>query len=90
MSRRILKLFRRHKTLAIVAILAASSITVFALNRYTKHSPSVPTFDVKRGEFVDTLQFRGAAQGHEVSHHLRAFERRAICRFSNWLPTEPN
>lgn len=53
------RLWLRRKTLIIICALAASSVAVFGLVRYSKRSPLVPTFEVKRGEFLDALQFRG-------------------------------
>jgi HlyD family secretion protein len=59
---RIRQLWRRHKTLAVVVLLAISTATVYAVVRYTRRVPSVVTFEVKRGEFVDAFQFRGELQ----------------------------
>jgi HlyD family secretion protein len=53
------KLWMGYKTLAVVAVLAAGSAAVFGLVHYSRQSPSVPTFQVKRGEFLDAMQFRG-------------------------------
>ena len=50
---------RRHKATAILLLLATGSVTVYALVRYTRRAPTVATYDVKRGEFVDAIQFRG-------------------------------
>jgi len=50
---------RRHKAMLVIAVLVVSSATVYALVRYTRRAPTVATFDVKRGEFVDAIQFRG-------------------------------
>jgi HlyD family secretion protein len=56
---RIRELWRRHKTLSVVVFLAVSTATVYAVARYSRRAPSVATFEVKRDEFVDALQFRG-------------------------------
>jgi len=56
---RIWQLLRRHKTIAVVVLLAVSTATVYAVVRYTRRAPSVATFEVRRGEFVDAVQFRG-------------------------------
>lgn len=49
----------RRKTLVVVVALAASSAVIFGLVRYSSRAPLVPTFQVKRGEFLDVLEFRG-------------------------------
>lgn len=59
MIHRFLKLRRVYKVLVIMAVLAVSSVAVFGLARYTRHSPPVPTFEVKRGEFIDVIQLHG-------------------------------
>ncbi len=48
-----------HRKLSIVLILLAGSAGVLGAVRHTNHSPTVPTVEVKRGEFIDSLQFRG-------------------------------
>jgi HlyD family secretion protein len=42
----------------VVAALLLGCGGVLGAVRYTAHSPAVPTFEVKRGEFTDSLQFR--------------------------------
>ena len=53
------RLFQQHRTLAIVAILAACSLGVFGWVRTARREPNLPSFRVERGDFVDVLQFRG-------------------------------
>jgi multidrug efflux pump subunit AcrA (membrane-fusion protein) len=59
MIERLQVFWRKRKTIIIVAALAVSSIAVFGFTRFTRHPPAGPTFEVKRGEFVDAIQFRG-------------------------------
>ena len=59
MMQRIRKLWRKHTTIVVISLLAVSSATILALVRYSHHAPAVATFEVKRAEFVDALQFRG-------------------------------
>jgi HlyD family secretion protein len=47
----------KHKTAAVVIVLATSSVAVFGYVHYSRHT--VPTYEVKRGEFLDAIQFRG-------------------------------
>jgi HlyD family secretion protein len=51
--------WRKHRTTAVVAALAAISVAVFGFAHYSRRSPSVATVVVKRGEFLDSIQFRG-------------------------------
>ena len=48
-----------HRKAAVVAALLVGCAGVLGAVRYSRGSPAVPTFDVKRGEFIDSLQFRG-------------------------------
>jgi HlyD family secretion protein len=49
----------KRRVPVIVTALAVSSIAVFGFTRLARHPPTAPTFEVKRGEFVDAIQFRG-------------------------------
>jgi HlyD family secretion protein len=49
---------RRKAIFLIVLVLAGSGVVLGAV-RYGKRTPTVPTYEVKRGEFLDSLQFRG-------------------------------
>ncbi len=59
MRERFLRLSIRRKALVIAVILLAGSGVVLGAVRLTRRSPTVPTLEVKRGEFLDSLQFRG-------------------------------
>jgi HlyD family secretion protein len=52
-------LWGNKKALVAAAVLVAASATVFGVVHYSRKAPSAPTFQVKRGEFLDVLQFRG-------------------------------
>jgi len=49
----------RHKVSAIAVIVVAGSGTVFGFVHYSKHSAPVATYEVKPGEFLDAIEFRG-------------------------------
>jgi len=57
MIARIRELWIRRKV-AVVAALLLGCGGVLGAVRYSARSPAVPTFEVKRGEFTDSLQFR--------------------------------
>jgi HlyD family secretion protein len=59
MIARIRQLWIRRKAIVIVAALLVGSGVVLGAVRFSTRSPEVPTWDVKRGEFVDSVQFRG-------------------------------
>ena len=59
MRERFLQLWLRRKALVIVVVVLAGSGVVLGAVRLSRRSPNVPTMEVKRGEFLDTLQFRG-------------------------------
>jgi HlyD family secretion protein len=50
-------LMQRKLVTAIIVLLACG--VVFGAVRYSRRSPSVPTIEVKRTEFLDSVQFRG-------------------------------
>jgi len=56
---RMKQLWIRRKVIVVAAVLLVCSGVVLGAVRYSNRSPEVPTFDVKRGEFVDSIQFRG-------------------------------
>ena len=58
MSDRLQQLWTRRRALAIIALLLAGSGVVGAV-RFSRRSPTVPTFVLKREEFLDSLQVRG-------------------------------
>jgi len=59
MIRRFRQLSMRGKVLAIVILVLAGSGVVLGAVRLGKRTPTVPIYEVKRGEFLDSLQFRG-------------------------------
>jgi HlyD family secretion protein len=59
MIRRFRQLSLQRKAMAIAILVLAGSGVVLGAVRLGKRSPTVPTYDVKRGEFLDSLQFRG-------------------------------
>jgi len=59
MIERFQKLSTPGKSLVIAAILMAASGVLLGAVRLGRRTPGVPTIEVKRGEFLDTLQFRG-------------------------------
>jgi HlyD family secretion protein len=59
MIQRFRQLSMRHKAMAIVILVLAGSGVVLGAVRLGKRAPTVPTYEVKRGEFLDSLQFRG-------------------------------
>jgi HlyD family secretion protein len=59
MIRRFHQLSTRHKAIVLAIILLAGSGVVLGAVRLGKRSPTVPTYEVERGEFLDSLEFRG-------------------------------
>jgi len=59
MIQRFRQLSMRRKAMAIAVLVLAGSGVVLGAVRLGKRSPTVPTYEVKRGEFLDSLQFRG-------------------------------
>ncbi len=59
MMARLQILLREHRTMAVVAFLAAGSIGVFGWVRTVRREPTVPSFQVQPAEFLDVVQFRG-------------------------------
>ncbi|MFZ0958876.1 MAG: HlyD family efflux transporter periplasmic adaptor subunit [Candidatus Sulfotelmatobacter sp.] len=56
---RMKQLWIRRKVMVVAVVLLVGSGVVFGAVRYSNRSPEVPTLDVKRGEFIDSIQFRG-------------------------------
>lgn len=52
------QLWTKGKAWIVVMVLLGSGAVLGAV-RYANRSPAVPTFDVKRGELIDSVQFRG-------------------------------
>jgi HlyD family secretion protein len=59
MIQRFRSLSMQRKILAIVIVVLGGSIAMLGAVRLGKRSPTVPTIEVKRGEFLDSAQFRG-------------------------------
>jgi HlyD family secretion protein len=59
MKNRILELWVRRKALMITVIVLAGCGVVLGAVRLGKRSPTLPTYQVKREEFLDSLQFHG-------------------------------
>jgi HlyD family secretion protein len=59
MMRRFRQLSVRGKFVVAAVILLAGSGVLFGAVRLGRRAPTVPTIEVKRGEFLDSLQFRG-------------------------------
>jgi RND family efflux transporter MFP subunit len=59
MIRRFRQLSMQGKTIAIAILVLAGSGVLLGAVRLGKRTPTVPTIAVKRGEFLDSLQFRG-------------------------------
>jgi len=56
---RMKQLWMRRKAMVIVAVLLVGGGGVLGAVRYSNRAPTMPTFEVKRGEFIDSVQFRG-------------------------------
>jgi HlyD family secretion protein len=59
MVERIHQLWIRRKVMVITVLLLAGSGIVLGAVRMSKRAPTVPTFEVKRGEFLDSEQLHG-------------------------------
>jgi HlyD family secretion protein len=59
MSARLEILWQRRRTIAVVVALFVASAAVYGMVHFSKRAPLVPTYEVKRGEFLDVLQLRG-------------------------------
>jgi HlyD family secretion protein len=59
MMRRFRQLSARGKVVVVAVILLAGSGVLLGAVRLGRRAPTVPTIEVKRGEFLDSLQFRG-------------------------------
>jgi HlyD family secretion protein len=59
MMQKLSDLWVKRRTIVVVVVLAMASAAVFGLVHYSSKPPAVATFQVKREEFLDALQFRG-------------------------------
>lgn len=59
MRERLLQLWIRRKVVVVTAVVLAGCGVVLGAVHLNRRSPALPTYEVKRGEFLDSLQFRG-------------------------------
>ena len=59
MMQRFRRLSVRGKVIAVLVVLLAASGVLLGAVRFSRRTPTVPTTEVKRAEFLDSLQFRG-------------------------------
>lgn len=59
MMARVRQLWIQRRTMVIAIVLLASSGVVLGAVRYGRRSPTIPTLEIKREEFLDTMQVRG-------------------------------
>ena len=59
MMTRLRHMWAGQKALVVIVLLIVGSAAVLGAARLAHRSPALPTFEVKRGEFLDTLQLRG-------------------------------
>jgi HlyD family secretion protein len=59
MKKRILELWIRRKVMVVTIVVLAACGVVLGAVRLGKRSPTLPTYEVKRGEFLDSLEFHG-------------------------------
>ena len=59
MMEKLRALWVKRRVVVILVAFVAASAAVFGVVHYSGNAPSVPTFEVKRGEFLDAMQFRG-------------------------------
>src|SRR5437879_7021922 len=65
MMRRFQQLSVRGKLVVVAGILLAGSGVLLGAVRLGRRAPTVPTIEVKRGEFLDSLQFRGEVKAQK-------------------------
>ena len=59
MKQKLREIWAKHKALLIAAVIILSSGAVYGVVHLSGKVPSIPTFQVQRGEFLDAVQFRG-------------------------------
>ncbi len=59
MIRKLPQLRNRRAIVAAAVILAGSGLAALGLLHHSRSQPSIPTFQVSTGEFLDVLEFRG-------------------------------
>src|SRR5438309_5367518 len=81
MIKRLHQLWRQRRVLVVAILVVAGSGVVLGAVRYSRRSPSLPTLEVKREEFLDSLQLRGevkALKSITISAPAEAGELRII------------
>ncbi len=59
MIQRLREMWVKRRIVLLACVLLAASAAVYGITHLTGKTPTLPTFQVKRGEFLDVLQFRG-------------------------------
>lgn len=59
MKERFRTLWHRRRAMLVTIVLLAGCGVVLGAVRLTRRAPTIPTYQVKRGEFLDSEQFRG-------------------------------
>ena len=59
MTTRLRDFWMKRRVALVVAVLLAASAAVYGVAHYSKKTPTTSSFEVKRGEFLDVLEFRG-------------------------------
>jgi multidrug efflux pump subunit AcrA (membrane-fusion protein) len=59
MIKRMRQLWSERRKAVMTVLLLTASILLLGAIRYSHRAPRVPTFEVKCGEFLDSLEFRG-------------------------------
>ena len=59
MTSRFQNVLKHRKSMIVLAVLFLGSAAIFGLVRLSTRSSTIPAFEVKREEFVDSVQFRG-------------------------------
>jgi len=78
--------------LVVAILVVAGSGVVLGAVRYSRRSPSLPTLEVKREEFLDSLQFRGevkALKSITISAPAEAGDLRIIKILPEGTPVKP-
>src|SRR5437016_9891724 len=93
MIKRLHQLWRQRRVLVVaILVVAGSGVVLGAAVRYSRRSPSLPTLEVKREEFLDSLQFRGevkALKSITISAPSEAGDLRIIKILPEGTPVKP-
>jgi len=66
MTSRIRQLWIQRRAMVVVALLSMASGAVLGAVRYSNRFPAIATFEVKRGEFIDSVQFKVWIEGFDL------------------------